>query len=134
MSSILVPLKTRRVGQRCKLNLSRAEMSSRWSAFGDEYPCGATVFRIVHHNSLQDEEQTEMPWQAVIPDNVSAIRKMLMEDNRCTYQMIQKELDFGSTAIYKIIHELLHMNKKYDIDQSHEVGRTEDSNSKLIYH
>ncbi|GFS81779.1 uncharacterized protein TNCV_2707161 [Trichonephila clavipes] len=30
-SSSPVPLKTRRVGQRCKLNLSRAEMSSRWS-------------------------------------------------------------------------------------------------------
>ncbi|GFS55414.1 uncharacterized protein TNCV_1627011 [Trichonephila clavipes] len=30
MSSSPVPLKTRRVGQRCTLNLSRAEMSSRW--------------------------------------------------------------------------------------------------------
>ncbi|GFY26370.1 hypothetical protein TNCV_25671 [Trichonephila clavipes] len=30
MSSIPVPLKTRRVGQRCTLNLSRAETSSRW--------------------------------------------------------------------------------------------------------
>ncbi|GFS96099.1 uncharacterized protein TNCV_3309171 [Trichonephila clavipes] len=29
-SSNPVPLKTRRVGQRCTLNLSRAEMSSRW--------------------------------------------------------------------------------------------------------
>ncbi|GFW77130.1 uncharacterized protein TNCV_2725601 [Trichonephila clavipes] len=37
MSSIPVPLKTRRVGQRCTLNLSRAETSSRW--------CGAVVRR-----------------------------------------------------------------------------------------
>ncbi|GFV85718.1 hypothetical protein TNCV_2003391 [Trichonephila clavipes] len=29
-SSSRVPLKTRRAGQRCKLNLPRAEMSSRW--------------------------------------------------------------------------------------------------------
>ncbi|GFY17431.1 uncharacterized protein TNCV_658441 [Trichonephila clavipes] len=29
-SSSLVPLKTRRVGERCTLNLSRAQMSSRW--------------------------------------------------------------------------------------------------------
>ncbi|GFT36091.1 uncharacterized protein TNCV_4179041 [Trichonephila clavipes] len=36
-SSIPVPLKTRRVGQRCTLNLSRAEMSSRW--------CGVVVRR-----------------------------------------------------------------------------------------
>ncbi|GFU17208.1 uncharacterized protein TNCV_1854381 [Trichonephila clavipes] len=30
MSSSPVPLKTRRVGQRCTLNLSRVETSSRW--------------------------------------------------------------------------------------------------------
>ncbi|GFS70886.1 uncharacterized protein TNCV_2719691 [Trichonephila clavipes] len=35
--SIPVPLKTRRVGQRCTLNLSRAETSSRW--------CGVVVTR-----------------------------------------------------------------------------------------
>ncbi|GFX81336.1 uncharacterized protein TNCV_2513251 [Trichonephila clavipes] len=35
--SIPVPLKTRRVGQRCTLNLSRAETSSRW--------CGVVVRR-----------------------------------------------------------------------------------------
>ncbi|GFS47321.1 uncharacterized protein TNCV_4862771 [Trichonephila clavipes] len=37
MSSSPVPLKTRRVGQRCTLNLSRAETSSRW--------CGEVVRR-----------------------------------------------------------------------------------------
>ncbi|GFW97451.1 uncharacterized protein TNCV_4991271 [Trichonephila clavipes] len=36
-SSIPVPLKTRCVGQRCTLNLSRAETSSRW--------CGVVVRR-----------------------------------------------------------------------------------------
>ncbi|GFV88978.1 uncharacterized protein TNCV_4911801 [Trichonephila clavipes] len=36
-SSSPVPLKTRRVGQRCMLNLSRAEKSSRW--------CGVVVRR-----------------------------------------------------------------------------------------
>ncbi|GFV92881.1 uncharacterized protein TNCV_1692741 [Trichonephila clavipes] len=36
-SSSPVPLKTRRVGQRCTLNLSRAESSSRW--------CGVVVRR-----------------------------------------------------------------------------------------
>ncbi|GFS62086.1 uncharacterized protein TNCV_476511 [Trichonephila clavipes] len=36
-SSSPVPLKTRRVGQRCPLNLSRAETSSRW--------CGEVVRR-----------------------------------------------------------------------------------------
>ncbi|GFX92527.1 hypothetical protein TNCV_710321 [Trichonephila clavipes] len=32
MSLNLIPLKTRRVGQRCTLNLSRAQTSSRWSS------------------------------------------------------------------------------------------------------
>ncbi|GFT68497.1 hypothetical protein TNCV_1896941 [Trichonephila clavipes] len=36
MSSSPVPLKTRRVGQQCTLNLSRAETSSRW--------CGVVAF------------------------------------------------------------------------------------------
>ncbi|GFU34158.1 uncharacterized protein TNCV_3199501 [Trichonephila clavipes] len=40
-----------------------------------------------------------------------AIRKTLMDDNHCTYQMIPKEINFGSAAIYKIIHEELHMKK-----------------------
>ncbi|GFV43842.1 uncharacterized protein TNCV_1658871 [Trichonephila clavipes] len=33
MSSSPVPLKSRRVGQRCTLNLSRAETSSHWCGF-----------------------------------------------------------------------------------------------------
>ncbi|GFS94136.1 uncharacterized protein TNCV_3786091 [Trichonephila clavipes] len=33
-SSTTVPLKTRRVGQRCTLNLSRAKTSSRWCGVG----------------------------------------------------------------------------------------------------
>ncbi|GFU68129.1 uncharacterized protein TNCV_247931 [Trichonephila clavipes] len=37
MSSSPVPLKTRRIGQRCTLNLSRAQTSSRW--------CGVVVRR-----------------------------------------------------------------------------------------
>ncbi|GFU34507.1 uncharacterized protein TNCV_1992461 [Trichonephila clavipes] len=37
MSPSLVLLKTRRVGQRCSLNMSRAETSSRW--------CGVVVRR-----------------------------------------------------------------------------------------
>ncbi|GFT47288.1 uncharacterized protein TNCV_3748921 [Trichonephila clavipes] len=39
MSSIPVPLKTRRVGQRCTLNLSRAETSSRWCGVGVRRGC-----------------------------------------------------------------------------------------------
>ncbi|GFU31768.1 uncharacterized protein TNCV_1176371 [Trichonephila clavipes] len=44
MSSSPVPLKTRRVGQRCTLNLSRAQTSSRW--------CGMVVRRGIRYRSL----------------------------------------------------------------------------------
>ena len=86
-------------------------------AVGNECPSHATVFRWFKQfcrgrNSLQDEEHTGRPSSAVIPDNVSAIRKILMDDNRCTYQMIQKELNIRSTAITKIIHKELHVKKK----------------------
>ncbi|GFW80904.1 hypothetical protein TNCV_3779841 [Trichonephila clavipes] len=42
MSSSPVPLKTRRVGQRCMLNLSRAETSSRW--------CGVILLELLETN------------------------------------------------------------------------------------
>ncbi|GFV13027.1 histone-lysine N-methyltransferase SETMAR [Trichonephila clavipes] len=100
-----------------KAGLNQGECVQRLQlAFVDESPCRATVFRWFQefcsgHSSLQDEEHTGRPRPAVTPDNVSVIRKMLMDDNRCTFQMIQMELNFGSTAIYKIIHEELHMKK-----------------------
>ncbi|GFX72495.1 uncharacterized protein TNCV_4060921 [Trichonephila clavipes] len=92
-----------------KAGLNQEECVQRLQlAFGDESPCHATVFRWFKefcsgHNSLQNEEHTRWSRPAVIPDNVSAIRKMLMDDDRCTYRMIQKELNFGSAAIYKIM-------------------------------
>ncbi|PRD24390.1 UNVERIFIED_CONTAM: hypothetical protein NCL1_43919 [Trichonephila clavipes] len=56
----------------------------------DESPCHATVFRWfkefailknIGRNSLQDEEHTGKVRSALIPDNVSTIRKVLMDDN-----------------------------------------------------
>ncbi|GFV75602.1 uncharacterized protein TNCV_2240511 [Trichonephila clavipes] len=70
-----VPLKTRRVGQRCTLNLSRAETSSRW--------CGVVVRRggargrprhltmvqnyVVRHQSPRVAEQCDVNIQSIIP-------------------------------------------------------------------
>lgn len=39
----------------------------------------------------------------VAPENESAVRKILTNDNSCTYQMITLALD--SHAIHKVIHE-----------------------------
>ncbi|GFU85290.1 histone-lysine N-methyltransferase SETMAR [Trichonephila clavipes] len=59
-------------------------------------------------NFLQDEEHAGRPRSPLIPDNVSTVQ---MDDNRCTYQMILRELNIGSAAIHKIIHEELHTKK-----------------------
>ena len=94
-----------------KAGLNQDECVQRLQlVFGDEYLDRATVFRWFKEfsrgcNFLQDEEHTGRPPSAVVPDNVSDIRKMLMDDNRCTYQIIQKELGIGSATIHKIIHE-----------------------------
>ena len=81
-------------------------------------PARATAFRWYKvfsrdRNFLQDEEHTGRPPSAVVPDNVFAKQKMLMDDNRCIYQIIQKELDIGSAAIHKNIHEELHLKKVF---------------------
>ncbi|GFV53597.1 uncharacterized protein TNCV_1177931 [Trichonephila clavipes] len=55
-SSSPVPLKTRRVGQRCTLNLSRAETSSRW--------CGGVVRRGVpaQVSSMSLDHGSKITW------------------------------------------------------------------------
>ncbi|GFY25666.1 uncharacterized protein TNCV_2487861 [Trichonephila clavipes] len=54
MSSSPVPIKTRRVGQQCTLNLSRAEMSSYW--------CGVVVGRAqVSSTSLDHGSKLRCP-------------------------------------------------------------------------
>ncbi|GFT22508.1 uncharacterized protein TNCV_3274681 [Trichonephila clavipes] len=57
-----VPLKTRRVGQRCTLNLSRAETSSRWIQQPQKVFKPSTVFRhnfrCLNYASIKDYSQT----------------------------------------------------------------------------
>ncbi|GFV96884.1 histone-lysine N-methyltransferase SETMAR [Trichonephila clavipes] len=88
-----------------KAGLNQEECVQRLQlAFGDKSACHAIVFRwfkefCSSNNSLQDEEHTGRPRLAVIPDNVSAIRNILTDDNHCTYQTIQKEINLGTAAI-----------------------------------
>ncbi|GFX51266.1 histone-lysine N-methyltransferase SETMAR [Trichonephila clavipes] len=71
-------------------------------AFGDPSACLATVFRWFKefHNSLN----TGRPQS-------SRIRKMLMDENRCTNLMIQKEFSIRFATMHKILHEESHMKK-----------------------
>ena len=103
--------------------------------FGDESPSRATVFRWFKEfsrdpNFLQNEEHTARPPLAVVLDNVSAIRKMLMDDNCWTYKFIQKGFDIGSAAMHKINHEELHIKKVVFHLVSHNL--TEHQKEELI--
>lgn len=70
----------------------------------------------LYSNSLQslgkieipflDEKHTRRSLSTVVPKNALPVRKMLIDDNHCTYQMIQEELSIVTAAIHKIIHEL----------------------------
>ncbi|GFW00984.1 transposable element Tc3 transposase [Trichonephila clavipes] len=55
-SSIPVPLKTRRVGQRCTLNLSRAETSSRCPRVAEQ--CDVNIKSIKSNQSIQQDGAT----------------------------------------------------------------------------
>ena len=49
---------------------------------------------------------------AVISDNVPVIRETFMDDNRCTYQMIPKEVNTGYPYPYKKqFYEKMRMKK-----------------------
>ena len=58
---------------------------------------------------FQDEEHIGMLLSSVIRDNASAMQKILMNNKRCTYRMIQKELNIEFSPIHKVIHKELNM-------------------------
>ncbi|GFS47718.1 histone-lysine N-methyltransferase SETMAR [Trichonephila clavipes] len=77
-SSSPVPLKTRRVGQRCTLNLSRAETSSRWS--GTPIKADKSILEFVQSskniNDADSNNENEMNNAAPYPTS-SEIRNIM---------------------------------------------------------
>lgn len=47
----------------------------------------------------------------VISENVSGFRNMLIDDNCCAYQIIQKEFNFRAVDAHKIIHSITEYEK-----------------------
>ncbi|GFV43761.1 hypothetical protein TNCV_4990461 [Trichonephila clavipes] len=74
MSSSPVPLKTHRIGQRCTLNLSRAETSSRWCGVIDYFLWGY-VKSFVYADKPQTLDHLEDNIRRVIAD----IRPQMLE-------------------------------------------------------
>ncbi|GFS61266.1 uncharacterized protein TNCV_3104971 [Trichonephila clavipes] len=59
MSSSPVPLKTRHVGERCTLNLSRAETSSRWCSVVVRRGVCQLRCRLRHLTMVQNDESVD---------------------------------------------------------------------------
>lgn len=87
------------------------------AAFGDSSVSYATVknwfaeFRR-GRTSLEDEERSGRPSEAVTEDNVELVRGMIQEDPRVTYEMIERSLDIHPPQIYRILHEFLGVRKR----------------------
>ncbi|GFV67882.1 hypothetical protein TNCV_926481 [Trichonephila clavipes] len=77
-SSRLVPLKTRRVGQRCTLNLSRAETSSRWC--GGDWWCRARRGNAVKTRSVE-QAVVSRPLPKIIQAGATKAHKMALLRN-----------------------------------------------------
>ncbi|GBP30006.1 hypothetical protein EVAR_22906_1 [Eumeta japonica] len=49
------------------------------------------------------------PISTITPENVAHVHKMMKDDKRCTYHMIQNTLGIGFTAVYKTLYDELKM-------------------------
>lgn len=86
------------------------------STFGDEAPHFATVKRWFNEfdrgrSSLQDQFREGRPKSVVLPENIDAVRELIMEDRHVTYHEIEATLGISSTSVYKILHEHLAVKK-----------------------
>ncbi|XP_065064059.1 protein GVQW3-like [Rhopilema esculentum] len=84
--------------------------------FGDNAPSRATVFRWFAEfkrgrESLKDETHPGRPPTAVVPETVAAVEKMLRQDGRMTYSMMQDSIKIGAAALHTILHENLQVRK-----------------------
>eukprot|EP00795_Rhopilema_esculentum_P010561 gene10560-biopygen13084 len=61
--------------------------------------------------SLKDDPHPGRPPTAVVPETIAAVEKLLKEDGRLTYEVMQEKVGIGSTALNKILHDHLEVRK-----------------------
>ena len=82
------------------------------STFGDEAPSKTTVYHWFSEfnrgrRSLKDELKEGRPKSVVVPQNIDAVRELVMQDRRVTYREIEASMGISMTTIHKILHEHL---------------------------
>ena len=86
------------------------------STFGNEAPHKATICRWFNEfnrgrSSLTDEPPEGRPKSAAVPENIDAVRELIMQDRHVTYREIQASLGVGLCCIQTILHEHLAVKK-----------------------
>ena len=84
--------------------------------FGENCPHRSTIFRWYKQFQrgkfrLEDEPRTGRPVEAVTPENIAAVEKLLNKSRRVTYRQIQELLHIGAPAVHSILHDHLHVKK-----------------------
>lgn len=85
-------------------------------AFSEQAPSLATIYRWYkeferERNSVQHQKGAGRPPTAVTEENIVAVKKIIEEDNKATYAVIEHQLKIGSSAVRTIIHDHLHFKK-----------------------
>ena len=86
------------------------------SLYGDEAPSYSTVKNWYNEfnrgrRSLNDEFREGRPKTAVVPENIDAVRELIMQDRHVTYREIEASLGISGTSIHSILHQHLTVKK-----------------------
>ncbi|XP_037958961.1 uncharacterized protein LOC119688351 [Teleopsis dalmanni] len=93
--------------------LSRQECNDELkSLYGDEAPSYSIVKKWFNEfnrgrRSFNDEYREGRPKTAVVPENIDAVRELIMQDFHVTYREIEVSFGISPTSIHSILHEHL---------------------------
>lgn len=95
-------------------------------ALDDDCPHRTTIFRWYRefqrgNFTLEDSERPGRPRTSVTEENVTAVRKMLDENRRVTYQQIEDTLGLNAPAIRSILQDHLHVKKLCSLWVPHQL-------------
>lgn len=84
--------------------------------FRDSAPSKATIYRWYSdfqrgRDTLEDEPRSGRPIETVTEEKVAAVKRILKEDNRVTYQSMQHDLGISAHSLNTILNEKLKVKK-----------------------